>query len=29
MESPPTVADVYVTLKSVVSYQVKGSKTVP
>jgi hypothetical protein len=29
MESPPTVAEVYVTLKSVVSYQVKGSKTVP
>lgn len=29
MESPPTVADVYVTLKSMVSYQVKGSEIVP
>ena len=27
--SPPTVSFVYVTLKSVVSYQVKGSKYVP
>lgn len=29
MESPPTLAAVYVTLKSVVSYQVNGSNIVP